>query len=182
MVLTDKLYKDYLNAHLRLLYFVGLKSGEINKYLSFRDFQNLGYKVKFKCRERINEDWELINCYLNENFESLATSDIKIIEGFKKKISGDFVVVKCLKNYAIFFHTETQIFYEVKALFDRFDKMMSGFPTLIKTTILPYGDYIIYDGFLEPYNLIFGYEMTLELNELYKKSKEGKKIIKKFEN
>ena len=103
MTLTEKLYEDYLKAHLGLLYYAGQKTGKIRKDLSFKDFKNLNIKEKFKCREKVNKDSNIINSYLKEKSDSLTTSEIEIIKGFKNKITGDFVFFKCLKNYAIFF-------------------------------------------------------------------------------
>tara|TARA_R110002126_G_scaffold36631_1_gene111169 strand:- start:1362 stop:1643 length:282 start_codon:yes stop_codon:yes gene_type:complete len=88
------------------------------------------------------------------NFERLTTEEIKILTGFKKKITGDFIIFKCLSNNAIFLDTKENKFYAVKALGDRFDKFFDKFPVLIKTTLLPYKDQIIYDGFIMPRGFI----------------------------
>jgi hypothetical protein len=132
---------------------------------------------KFKCRERINQEYNLIENYLTENSDTLTTMEKKTIEGFKHKISGDFVILKCLKNHAIFLHTKSNDFYAVKSLSERFDEKLPDFPVLINTTILPFGNSIIYDGFYRSYNLYFGPEMTWEMNQAYKKAKAAGRIF-----
>jgi hypothetical protein len=58
--------------------------------------------------------------------------------------------------------------------------MLVDYPILIKATILPFDNFIIYDGFLESYNMFFGKETTWQIKNDYKEEKENKKIIKKI--
>jgi hypothetical protein len=113
---------------------------------------------------------------------TLTPDEINILQGFKRKIYDDFIIYKCLKNHAIFLRTKTNQFYAVKALNDRFDEMIKNFPVLIKTTILPFQDFIIYDGFIESYNTYLGPQMTDEIKEEYRVAKEKNLIIKTITN
>ena len=114
---------------------------------------------------------------MEQEFENLETEKIKILEGFKKGITGDFVILKYLKEYAVLIDLKKSKVYLVKALGDKFENLISGTPKIVKTTILPFKGKIIYDGFLEPYSVIIGQGIRRDLNGLYKKAKDSKELI-----
>lgn len=169
--------KNYIEAHLDFLYYVGKRTGILKNSMNFTAFQNLGLKVKFQCRDRFLKNPKLLDDYLTLYFNDLEPEKIKILEGFRKRISGDFVILKYLKNHAVFIDLITSKIYLVKALKDRFDQLIPGTPKMVKATILPFMDKIIYDGFLEPYTIIIGKGIKNDLSHLYKKAKEKKELI-----
>lgn len=177
MVLTDKEFKDYIEAHLDFLYYIGKRTGLLDKSMNFMAFKNLGFKVKFQCRDRFLKNPKILNDYLARHVEDFDTERIKIFEGFRKRISGNFVILKYLKNHAVFIDLNTSKVYLVKALGDRFDKLIPGTPKMVKATILPLKDKIIYDGFLEPFKIKFGKAFKNALNMTYKNAKEKNELI-----
>jgi hypothetical protein len=177
MILPDKEYKAFLETHLELLFYIGRQNKIISDSLTFLDFIKLDFKVKKKCRDIFLENERLLDDYLFLNFDKLTAQQINILTGFKKKISSDFVIFKCLTNCAIFLEINENKFYAVKALSDRFDKFFNKFPVLITTTILPYNDQIIYDGFIMPTGVYLGSGMTSTINEDYKKAKKNNQIL-----
>ena len=177
MTLTDKEFKEYIETHLDFLFYVGKRTEILNETIDFKAFKKLGTKTKFDCSEEFLNKPKLLNDYLGLNFERLEIEKLKILEGFKKRISGDFVVLKYLKDYAGFVDLKKSKVYLVKALGDKFERMISATPKIVKATILPFKDKIIYDGFLEPYNIIIGQSIRKDLNGLYKKAKEKKELI-----
>jgi hypothetical protein len=176
MTLTDKEYKEFLRTHLDLLFYVGHKKNVLAKSITLTKFLNLDFQIKFKCRQTLFEDENLIDEYIDSNFDHLTTDQIKILVGFKKKISSSFVIFKCLTNYAIFIDTKDNRFYAVKALGDSFDKFFENFPVQITTTLIPYKDKIIYDGFIQSSGVYYGRNMTETMNEDYKNAKHNKEI------
>ena len=177
MTLTDKEYKEFLKTHLDLLFYVGHKKNVLPKDLSLKEFLNLDLQIKFKCRESLFEDENIIDEYIASNFDHLTTDQIKILAGFKKKIRSSFVIFKCLTNYAIFIDTTDNRFYAVKALGDSFDNFFDQFPVNISTTLIPFKDKIIYDGFIQSSGVYYGRNMTETMNEDYKKAKRNKEIL-----
>ena len=177
MTLTDKEYKEFLKTHLDLLFYVGHEKNVLPKDLSLKKFLNLDFQVKFKCRESLLEDENIIDEYIASNFDHLATDQIKILVGFKKKIRSSFVIFKCLTNYAVFIDTKDNKFYAVKALGDSFDTFFDNFPVNISTTLIPFKDKIIYDGFIQSSGIYYGRNMTETMNEDYKKAKRNKEIL-----
>jgi len=61
------------------------------------------------------------------------------------------------------------------ALDENFPKFL--LPSRVKTILLPFQDKIVYDGFLLPYQIIFGGGIKAELKEIYLKAKRKGKII-----
>jgi hypothetical protein len=182
MTLTNEEYKEFLKTHLDLLFYVGHKKNILPKGLSLKKFLNLGFQIKFKCRESLFEDENnLIDEYIASNFDHLTDEQIKILGGFKKKIRSSFVIFKCLTNYAIFIDTKDNKFYAVKALGDSFDTFFDNFPVNISTTLIPFKDKIIYDGFIQSSGVYYGRNMTETMNEDYKKAKRNKEILTSLE-
>lgn len=177
MTLTPKEYKEFLKTHLDLLFYVGHKKSVLSKDLNLKSFLNLGFQIKFKCRESLFEDESIIDEYITLNFEQLTTDQIKILSGFKNKIRSTFVIFKCLTNHAIFIDTKDNKFYAVKALGDSFDTFFDNFPVSISTTLIPFKDKIIYDGFIQPSGVYYGPNITHAMNEDYKKAKRNKQIL-----
>ena len=177
MTLTDKEYKEFLKTHLDLLFYVGHKKSVLPKDLSLKKFLTLDFQIKFKCRESLFEDENIIDEYIASNFDHLTTDQIKILVGFKKKIRSSFVIFKCLTNYAIFIDTKVYRFYAVKALGDSFKIFFDNFPVNISTTLIPFKDKIIYDGFIQSSGVYYGRNMTETMNADYKKARANKEIV-----
>lgn len=177
MTLTDTEYKEFLKTHLDLLFYVGHKKNVLPKDLSLKKFLKLDFQIKFKCRESLLEDENIIDEYIASNFDHLTTNEIKILVGFQKKVRSSFVIFKCLKNYAVFIDTKDNKFYAVKALGDSFDTFFVNFPVKISATLIPFKDKIIYDGFIQSSGVYYGQNMTETMNEDYKKAKSNKEIL-----
>ena len=177
MPLTDVEYKTFLKVHIGFLFFVGQKSKIIHKTMDFKKFVGTDFTIKLKCRDFFLDNKTILDDYLTTNFDKLTTDQISILKGFKKTISSDFVIFKCLTNNAIFIDTEDNRFYAVKALGDSFDHFFDRFPVLVQTTILPFKDKIIYDGFIKSKGIHFGSGMKSTMNENYKAAKKKNNIL-----
>ncbi len=177
MTLDKQEYLEYINLHLGLLYFVGKAQKIISNDTNFKEFIRLEFTIKLECRDKFNENIWLLDEYIKTSSELLNDNQIEILEGFKKKKQSDFVIFKCFAKHAIFIDTEDNKIYAVKALADGFDKFFPEFPVLCNTTILPFKDKIIYDGFVKSNRIIFGKNMRTEMNLKYKQAKLGNRII-----
>ena len=177
MTLTDIEYKTFLRTHLDLLFYVGQKSKIIADNMNFKKFLDLDLSIKLKCRDFLLDNKKILDDYIAANIDKLTTGQISILTGFKKTISSDFVIFKCLTNNAIFIDTKDNKFYAVKALGDSFDHFFEHFPVLVKTTLLPFYDQIIYDGFIIPTGIHFGSGMTSTMKEDYKLAKRNNQIL-----
>ncbi|NQU88426.1 MAG: hypothetical protein HQ541_21990 [Mariniphaga sp.] len=180
MVLSIPEYQRYINTHLRLLHFCYCKIHENNNELSFEQFIKKPIEAKSEARNFFNANSYLLHEYIEKN-SNLPGSDKEILLGFNLKLSSKFVILKQLKSYAIFMDIETDKFYAVLALFDPFQKIIDCLPVLVKATILPFNDKIIYDGFLTRETYI-GKNMEKNMLNQYKESKVNKLIIKRLTN
>lgn len=177
MTLTDIEYKTFLKIHIDFLFFVGQKSKIIDDTMNFKKFVDTDFSVKLKCRDFFLDNKVILDDYLTTNFNKLTTEQISILTGFKKTITSDFVIFKCLTNNAIFIDTKDNKFYAVKALGDRFDHFFERFPVLVQTTLLPFKEKIVYDGFMKSQGIYFGQGMKSKMNEDYKKAKKNNNIL-----
>ena len=177
MTLSDIEYKTFLKTHIDLLFFVGQQGNFIADDVNFDQFVDLDFSIKLKCRDFLLDNKILLDDYITINFDHFTTEQISTLTGFKKMISSDFVIFKCLTNNAIFIDTKDNKFYAVKALGDSFDEFFDRFPVLVRTTLLPYKDKIVYDGFIKPTGVYFGSGMTSTMKEDYKLAKMNNQIL-----
>lgn len=177
MTLTDIEYKTFLRTHLDLLFYVGQKSKIISDNMNFEKFADLNFTIKLKCRDILLYDKTILDDYIKANFDNFKTEQISILTGFKKTITSDFVIFKCLTNNAIFIDTKDNQFYAVKALGDSFNHFFNRFPVLVQTTLLPFNDKIVYDGFIKPTGVYFGSGMKSTMNKDYKLAKNNNQIL-----
>lgn len=163
---------EYLQPHLKLLFFCYSEMKSLKKTLDFEEFKKQPLQTKFEARNYFNNNGYLLDKYISNNKNELTTDEIIILQGFKKKITGDFVLFKALKSYTIFIDTNNNI-YGVHSLSDPLNEMLL-MPVLANMTILPFRDKIIYDGFINSYNMYIGSNMRSDYKDLLnKKRKEG---------
>ena len=178
MTITDIEYRAFLRTHLELLFYVGVQSNIISDVIKFDQFIDLDFSIKLKCRDFLLDNKKILDDYITTNFDQLTTDQISILTGFKKTITSDFVIFKCLTNNAVFMDTKDNKFYAVKALGDRFDEFFDRFPVLVQTTLLPFNDQIVYDGFIKPTGVYLGAGITSTMKEDYKIAKKNNQILK----
>ena len=128
MTLTDSEYKTFLKVHIDFLFFVGQKSKIIDYTMDFKKFVNTDFSIKLKCRDFFLDNKTMLDDYLTTYSDTLKKEQISILKGFKKTITSDFVIFKCLINNAIFIDTKDNRFYAVKALGDSFIHFFDRFP------------------------------------------------------
>jgi len=177
MPLTDVEYKTFLKIHIDFLFFVGQKSKIIDNTMDFKKFVATDFTIKLKCRDFFLDNKTILDNYLTNNIDKLTTEQLSILKGFRKIITSDFVILKCLVNNAIFIDTKDNRFYAVKALGDSFDHFFDRFPVLVQTTILPFNNQIVYDGFIKSKGIHFGSGMKSTMNENYKAAKKKNNIL-----
>jgi hypothetical protein len=82
----------YLNKRLKIL--EGLDSREDIKKFSIAEIK--------KVRDRLYENPEMIDSFINENPSSFSNEELSIIHTWKNFVKGSFIVIRYLKNYTIF--------------------------------------------------------------------------------
>ncbi|MEP7169398.1 MAG: hypothetical protein ABI855_08500 [Bacteroidota bacterium] len=144
--------------------------------MKFKIFLNLDTKIKVKCRNGFFENENLLEEYISQNPDRITDEQIQILQAFKKKIKGKFIILKCLTHHAILLNIDNNQFYTVKALGEPFTNFFDYLPVLVEAAIIPFKGKIVYDGFMFQQSLI-GPGIKRNLLEDYKEAKREKKII-----
>lgn len=114
--------------------------------------------------------------YINDVSE-IPEEQLSILEGFRKGIHGQFILLKCLSEHAVFKNIDNGKFYAVKALSDSFEELIPEYSAIFELNILPFKGKIIYDGFIKGGQIKIGANIKKSLIEEYKQAKKNKKII-----
>lgn len=176
MLLSQKDYHEFLQTHLNLLYFIGYYTGIIDEEMEFKEFLETNISLKILCRNTFLNDKTILDEYFME-WKEIPDEQVSILSGFKKAITGQFVLLKCLSKHAILQNIENGNFYAVKALGETFEELIPDYPVILDLTILPFKGQIIYDGFILGGNVKIGKNIKELLHEEYMKAKKKNQII-----
>jgi len=161
----------YLNKRLKIL--EGLDSREDIKKFSIAEIK--------KVRDRLYENPEMIDSFINENPSSFSSEELSIISSWKNFIKGSFIVIRYLKNYTIFLSKDekTPKAYGVLALTSSFEEMFGFYlpPIMVETVLLPFKNKIVYDSIFYFYRITFGSGIKRSFNESYQLAKSQFGII-----
>ena len=153
-------------------------------YFALLDFTNTKYKLKpnykiynqvginpYEITDIIDKFWKnkdlVILEFCMSNPYKLNSTEIKLIEGFKKGIKDRFIIVKYEKEYTAFMSKDK--IYMVKGLNDNIDNIISykNLPCFTETALIQFQDTIVYDGLLSSYPIDFGIEFTKTVEKEY---------------
>lgn len=162
-------------------------------WLSLLDYVNREYKVDSqipemrgateidlqnakKIADYLWEHTSVIDKYLEES--SLSDEYKRIVSGWKKCISGIFILERHLKKGSVFISTEDEKVYMVNGIITSWEEMFyyAPLPVMLKATLIPFRDKIISDGLVIPYKVCFGKGYSSEFKEIYLAAKKNKTI------
>ncbi len=150
----------------------------INKDLEdFSDICNAEPEEVREIREKLWNDENIIKNYIKENPNELDEEFMRTIEEWnKKKVNKEFILYKYEEEYAIFMDDENV--YYVKGLKERIRDMIpeNKLPMFVKTVLLPLNGQIVYDSYIQQYNISFGKGMRDIWDKNYHKLLIEKKI------
>lgn len=170
----------FFRLHRALLFFVNQRLQVIpNKVASPEEFAALSPDVRFKVRDALTANLDLIESFVGENPARLSDGELDIVRSWRHLAAGRFYVFRELKKYTVFLSTETKpVAYGVLALSQPFEELIGPhLPVLTQTVLLPFKDRIVYDGLLTSYNVSFGPGIRRNLNEDFKTAKDRHGII-----
>lgn len=143
-------------------------------------FRELPFEKQMDVREAFAANPEYVERFVAENPNALDDEDLEIALGWRKPLSGSFLLLKHLKNYSIFLSAgKTPAAYGVVGL----TKSLSGFaptkslPVFLKAILLPFREKIVFDGLLFAEEAEFDSEFREQLTELYESVKARDGII-----
>ena len=122
------------------------------------------------------EHIDVIDEYLADN--DLSDEHRCIVLGWKKCITGQFMLERHLKKGSVFISTDTQEVYMVNGIITSWEDMFfyRPLPILLKATLIPFRDKIISDGLVIPYNVCFGKGYSSDFKDIYMNAKKNKSI------
>jgi hypothetical protein len=171
----------FFKLMLPLQFFVNEKLGVLKNVKTFEAYTKIPLPEKFKVRNALYENPQLIDEFIDENPDDIPMKDLAIVSKWKKFVKGEFYIERYLKNHSILIGQDNEV-YGVISLTDPLEEFVPKFflPQLVKTVLLPFQDKIVHDGFLEPYQIYFGGNIKRELKDIYNKAKKQNKIITAF--
>lgn len=145
------------------------------------EYFKLPAETKRTIRERIFDQPELIDQYVERNPDQLSDDELNIVRQWKNFVRDRFYIERYLKKYAVFIRDDDV--YGVLALYDDFDDIFpkSYLPAYVRTVLLPFKGQIIYDGLMEGYPISFGSGVKRSLSETYMRAKQNGRIITALE-
>ena len=183
---SSKEYKDCVKEENSMMFFAlrnllldyTNQKYNINKKLrNFDDICDAESEELIDIRDKLWENPNIIKNYLKENPNKLNEELISIIKSWnEKKINKEFVLYKYEDEYTLFID-DYNIYY-VKGLKVRIRDMIpeQKLPMIVKTVLLPLKDQIIYDSYVEQYNMAVGNNLRKVWDDNYKKLLKENKI------
>ena len=163
-------------------------------WLPLLDYVNRKYRVKRKLKsiatakgldpadvkEVANKLWSdvtIIDDYLKENTD-LPDEHREIIQSWKRRVQGKFMMERHLKKGSIFISLENEEVYQVSGIISSWEEMLYGapMPLMMEATFMPFRDVIISDGVVMPYNILVGGGMKRMLKDMYMTAKKSGQI------
>ena len=150
MPLLHSEYLEFLKVIMPLFYYAGVYEGILKEdadYNAFLELQN--FEVLKECKDALFNEPSLFDSFLADNKHLLKNNSINIIQNLKRFVKSEFIVYEYCQDYFIAIDLNTSEVYEVRDLTDPFPTLVPGFPVYVKTTIMPFKNIVIFDGFLE---------------------------------
>jgi hypothetical protein len=178
MILTSKERKVFWKNWLSLLAFVNDVHEIDGKFGHPNDPVGINTITGYNISERLFSDINIIDEFIDAN--TIIGEDKELLLSWKKYIKSTFIALKQLRKYCVLYDEKSKNWYGINGITTSLEETIPVLPCIIKTTLLPFNDKIIYNSFMENQNIIIGKNMERELLEEYIKAKVENRIIDKF--
>lgn len=127
--------------------------------------------------DKLWSDVGVIDDYLKER-PDLPEEHREIIQSWKRRIQGQFLMERHLKKGTIFISLEDEEVYQVSGIISSWEEMFYGapMPLILEATFMPFRDVIISDGLVIPYNIYVGSGMKRMFKDVYMDAKKSGRI------
>jgi hypothetical protein len=152
---------------------------KINKPVSnYQDIDEIGLQNKVKIRNELYNQINITGNFIKENPFNFNKEELTIISSWTYFIKNRFLIIKFLKKFNVFLTQDGKnTLYGVLGLIDDLKEKFYSKIVLLETVLLPFNDKIIYDGFMNLYNIHFGSGFKRNIQDLYSEMKAKKGII-----
>ena len=102
----------------------------------------------------------------------------EIIAGWSRFVSGEFILERNLKRGSVFISSEDEQVYLVSGIFSSWEEIIpqADLPILLRATLIPFKDRIIYDSIVTGSNVIIGRGYAKIFKDIYLSAKQAKSI------
>lgn len=157
-----------------------------NKKRNINDLRNIARKESLdpnavkEIAEAIWSDTSLIDSYLTEDGKNLPPEHQSVLKGWKRCVTGRFILERNLKNGAILISLEDNRVYQVRGIKSSLADMFfyRPLPVMIDAALLPFRGIIITDGLIGTLNFFMGGGMKKEFREIYTRAKRRNQIAR----
>lgn len=128
-------------------------------------------------RDKLWLNDKIIDEFVAENPFRFTDLDIAIVDSWRYRVSGQFILLKHLKNYSILLGNQN--IYGVTGIVSPISEMFPAYvlPLMIDAVLIPFEGKIIYDSLLMPYQVQFGSGAKKGFQEEYRELKKTSGII-----
>jgi hypothetical protein len=117
--------------------------------------------------------------FIADNPAGLPTADLALVASWRHRVAGPFYIFRYLKKHTLFLSaTSPAQVYGVLGLFSPIEEIVGPvLPVYVEAVLLPFGQQIIYDSLLAPYNIYFGPGIRRDLQQSYRDLLERHGVI-----
>lgn len=175
MILTEEQAKQFYGLWIPLLDYVNRKYRIVKALYGMTSPEGLPIPKVALISAKLWENREIIDEYLATRGDKLNPEEVALVGSWKRAVHGKFIVERHLQKGSVFICYEDDEVYIVKGIYSTWREMMQGYPMpqAVKTTLMPFGNVIIYDGIIAPYGLCFEKNLSDELKNVYQKAKKN---------
>jgi hypothetical protein len=169
----------FFNIWFPLLRYVNEQRGIVESFSAEWGDVSVSPEVAIPIRDVVWEDDTLRRSFIAENPAGLSADDLALVESWKHRVTGDFLILRHLKEHTVFLSSESPVRgYAVTGITDSIEDMVGPYlPLYVETALLPFEGCIIYDGLLTGYPVHFGGGIRHSLKEAYQSIQERGGVI-----
>jgi hypothetical protein len=138
---------------------------------------NVAPEVALPLQTAVWKDDTLREGFIRDNPADLSDEDLAMVDSWQHRVGDKFILLRHLKRHSVFLGSDNKG-YAVLGITDRLDEILLQLPpVMVYTVLIPFGDRIIYDGIIGPYNLSFGSGYRSSFNDTYRDIQERGGLI-----
>lgn len=173
--MTPKDVELFYKLHPALLQYVNQRLNIFPKIKSAKKLRISGVENVDRIRTKLWERIEYVTEFISANPDHFLESELSIIASWKNAIQEKFYI---LKNFTVFLtESEPTRIYGVRSLNTPLSEMFPHLPVYTDAVLIPFKEYIIFDGILHPHLATFGPGFRFDLNKSYREAKDRYGVI-----
>jgi hypothetical protein len=153
--------------------------------ITLNEIKDIPIESMVRYREKVFKNRKkairLINQFCKDNPFNFSKDDINLIYSWRNYIKDNFFIIRHDKDFTIF--GDGNNIYAVKSLKNDLNRLVKGaLPKSVDTVLLPYKDYITYDGMCLFIDITFGKEFLIDMKKEFSELEKEKGIIYSLDN